>query len=448
MWIDKLLLKEVGPFENALFEFKQGTNKKLADVFLLTGPNGSGKSTALYALADAVGVTECGCGLSIKRFKSMDSQIALSSQENIIALKPGHRQNEYPKPDPFDGKSILEVIEKASLDYLWSKKHNQKSLYHNQIREYNRTMEFPKPKFSWAAFAYAGIRTVTDVQLIAIKEIKKSPFENSLSFENTADTELLAQWIANQNYKRLRAQEEGFQSQAKELSQSIRHIEKIVSDIIEDDFQFHMSYRDINVRIKRNGKILEFGVLPDGLKSIVSWVADLLMRLDRIPWENDTPILERHFLLLLDEIDIHLHPAWQRKILPIVQRAFPNAQIIATTHSPFVVASAEDAQVIYLKLNEKNDAYIDKTEASQPGMSYSAVLQSVFGIETEFDIATEKLFKEYYEQKKRILTGETSDESKLFKIADQLARRSEEVHALISMELRQYRMRLQEKNKK
>jgi hypothetical protein len=44
------------------------------------------------------------------------------------------------------------------------------------------------------------------------------------------------------------------------------------------------------------------------------------MRLDRIPWHNNTPVLQRQFLLLLDEIDIHLHPAWQRKVLPLVQR--------------------------------------------------------------------------------------------------------------------------------
>jgi hypothetical protein len=46
-----------------------------------------------------------------------------------------------------------------------------------------------------------------------------------------------------------------------------------------------------------DGTVLDFGMLPDGLKSIVSWVSDLLMRLDETPWVNDTPVLERSFLL-------------------------------------------------------------------------------------------------------------------------------------------------------
>ncbi|MBK7937436.1 MAG: ATP-binding protein [Lewinellaceae bacterium] len=51
-------------------------------------------------------------------------------------------------------------------------------------------------------------------------------------------------------------------------------------------------------------------------------------------WENDTPVFERNFILFLDEIEVHLHPAWQRKILPAVQKLFPNAQIFISTHSP------------------------------------------------------------------------------------------------------------------
>ena len=55
MRIDQLLLKEIGPFKDALIELPEGTDPKMADVYLLTGPNGSGKSTALYAIAGLVG---------------------------------------------------------------------------------------------------------------------------------------------------------------------------------------------------------------------------------------------------------------------------------------------------------------------------------------------------------------------------------------------------------
>jgi hypothetical protein len=48
-------------------------------------------------------------------------------------------------------------------------------------------------------------------------------------------------------------------------------------------------------------------------------VTDLVMRLEQLPWKNDLPVHERSFLLLLDEIDIHLHPGWQRQIIPCVE---------------------------------------------------------------------------------------------------------------------------------
>jgi len=88
----------------------------------------------------------------------------------------------------------------------------------------------------------------------------------------------------------------------------------------------------MNVTIKINNENLEIDILPDGLKSIISWITDLFIRMERIPWTDHNNILDKHFILLLDEIEIHLHPSWQRKILPVVQSLFKNAQIFIATH--------------------------------------------------------------------------------------------------------------------
>ena len=106
--------------------------------------------------------------------------------------------------------------------------------------------------------------------------------------------------------------------------------------------EFVFQYEPLNVGLKINDEELEFDVLPDGVKSIISWIADLLMRLDRLKWKDNINILDRNFILLLDEIEVHLHPAWQRKILPVVQKLFKNAQIFIATHSPFVVGSIDN----------------------------------------------------------------------------------------------------------
>ena len=120
---------------------------------------------------------------------------------------------------------------------------------------------------------------------------------------------------------------------------------------------------------------------------------------------------------------------------------FPNAQIIASTHSPFVVASADDARIITLKV-ENGVASVESESDSQIGVSYSAVLRSIFGIDSEFDIDTEKTFAEFHTAKQELLSGVSQDEVKVHKLADSLAERSEELSGLIAIELRQLERQL------
>jgi ABC-type multidrug transport system ATPase subunit len=164
--------------------------------------------------------------------------------------------------------------------------------------------------------------------------------------------------------------------------------------------------------------------------------ADLRGRLHRIQWAGATPVLDRPFLLLLDEIDVHLHPAWQRKILPAVQKLFPAAQIIVSTHSPFVVASIEDAWVYPLAMRGGR-VVLDPPVPSQAGTSFAAVLKGVFGIEEEFDVDTERLFAEFYRLRDAIFTGDRARRPELAALAIKLEERGLEVRDIVQAELRQ-----------
>ena len=283
------------------------------------------------------------------------------------------------------------------------------------------------------------MRSVSDVEITAVQEPRRSPFEKSLSFLETADTNQLANWIASQNFRRLKAKEAGHTERAEQLARSVHDIERVVAEIVDDsDFGFVITDEDDNVRVRWKGAVIRLGLLPDGLKSIVSWVADLLMRLDRIPWEDSTPVLQRSFLLLLDEVDIHLHPAWQRKVLPLVQRMFPNAQVIASTHSPFVVTSVDDAHIITLDFRGQS-SIVTSVTAPQIGVSYTAVLRSIFGIDSEFDIDTEQTLAKFHDAKQRFLAGDASSKAEVNQLAEALAHRSEELRELVALELAQLR---------
>lgn len=424
MRIDSIYLRDVGPFDEVTIPFPEGTDPNLADVYLLTGPNGCGKSTVLYAIAAAlVGHHKMlGPNLVQPRLRGKDSLAVIKMGDARRAV--AHERAPSSIPDPFGGPDLRA----SSIDT------SDGCTYLHVVGTERRY----EPTTYGFAFAYAGSRTMQDAHVVAIQEMTDKPLENSLAFDLATDTKRLVHWIANQEFKRLKAKDANDLREADSLYEGIRSIERIVADVIDDpSFAFVHGKRDNDVRIRRYGEEVELRVLPAGVQSIVSWVADLLMRLERSPWIDATSSLQRPFVLLLDEIDIHLHPAWQRKVLRVAQKMFPKAQIIASTHSPFVVASAEDAHVIPLVMKEGKATLDGEVLDSQRGVSYSALLRGLFGISSEFDIMTEEMFDQFRAAKIRLLQGATNDRVEVDALARQLAERSEEAGRVIGYELRQ-----------
>jgi energy-coupling factor transporter ATP-binding protein EcfA2 len=449
MHIEKILLRDVGPFDDVTIDLPKGNDPQLADVYLLTGPNGTGKSTILYALASVIAGkpvvsgydVELGRDLLATRMRSANALVAFRTDDGQTFAashpeRPPEDVNHLVLRDPFDGRELRQTW-RGDLEH-WET-DNKPPRYSQAASGFRTDRSAAHLSFAWAAFAYAGVRSVSDVEIAAVKEPKNSPFENSLSFIETADTNQLANWIASQNFRRLKAKEAGNDQRAEQLTRSIHDIESVIAEIVDDPgFAFVITDQDDDVRVRWKGAVVRLGLLPDGLKSIVSWVADLLMRLNRIPWQDNEPVLQRRFLLLLDEVDIHLHPAWQRKVLPLVQRVFPNAQIIASTHSPFVVTSVDDACVITLGFRG-NFSDVTAVSAPQIGTSYTAVLRSLFGITSEFDVDTEQKFARFHDAKQRLLAGDAAARTEIEQIAGELEHRSDELRELIALERAQLR---------
>jgi energy-coupling factor transporter ATP-binding protein EcfA2 len=87
-----------------------------------------------------------------------------------------------------------------------------------------------------------------------------------------------------------------------------------------------------------------------GYQTSLTWIVDLISRLfERYP-DSPNPLAEPA-IVLVDEIDLHLHPRWQRELLRLLSGTFPNAQFIVTAHSPLVVQAAPDANIALLRRN-------------------------------------------------------------------------------------------------
>ena len=102
------------------------------------------------------------------------------------------------------------------------------------------------------------------------------------------------------------------------------------------------------------GKIeLDVGQLSDGERGMLALVLDLARRLSQANPSLDDPLSEGHALVLIDELDLHLHPKWQRQIVHKLTKTFPRCQFIATTHSPQVIGEVPHERIQIISDGDK-----------------------------------------------------------------------------------------------
>lgn len=116
-----------------------------------------------------------------------------------------------------------------------------------------------------------------------------------------------------------------------------------------------------------------------GYQATMAWVVDLAKKLfERYP-KLDNP-LTGAAIVLVDEIDLHLHPDWQRKIISHLSGIFPNVQFIVTAHSPLIVQSAENVNLIILEKGKDNQTHIRQEFGTFRGWTIEEILQDLMGL--------------------------------------------------------------------
>lgn len=129
-----------------------------------------------------------------------------------------------------------------------------------------------------------------------------------------------------------------------QLGYIISSIESMLFDLLEKNVKIEIAEAKVNFIEK--GVELDFPQLSEGYKSILIFVSDLLYRFTQA-YKNapiDTPIKG---VVMVDEIDLHLHPKWQRVVVKRLRELFPNVQFIFTTHSPTIIQGASEDAVMY-----------------------------------------------------------------------------------------------------
>lgn len=165
---------------------------------------------------------------------------------------------------------------------------------------------------------------------------------------------------------------------------------------------------------------VEMSALSLGYQSLIAWVVDLASRLfDRYP-DSENP-LEEPAIVLVDEIDLHLHPKWQRTIIQYLTELFKNTQFIVTAHSPLIVQAATDANVVLLKREGDHVVIHNKKDLDIiQGWRLDQVLTSdLFGLES----ARPPEYDAFLKRQREILEQPTlspEDEQELERLASKL----------------------------
>jgi predicted ATP-binding protein involved in virulence len=169
-----------------------------------------------------------------------------------------------------------------------------------------------------------------------------------------------------------------------------------------------------------------------GYRTTISWMVDLVIRLfDRYPHSED-PLAEPA-IVLVDEIDLHMHPKWQRDIMQFLTDRFPNTQFIVTAHSPLVVQAAQDANIVLLR-REGDRVVIDNNPEIIENWRVDQVLTSVFEMPSARPAKIEPLLQ----RRKELLTKPkltASDRAELQELEAQIgtlptAETSEDIKAM------------------
>lgn len=164
-------------------------------------------------------------------------------------------------------------------------------------------------------------------------------------------------------------------------------------------FLREVSFSRINKKKKQLLFKTRFGIVPmhvlsDGYQNVASWVGDLLYRVSETFDDYKAPLKARG-LLLIDEIDLHLHPRWQRELLRFVDRRLPNLQLIVTTHSPITAQQADKGELHHLeRVGKKIRLEVFEGEPKSL-LLHQLVMSDLFGLASDESFETETKKKEF-----------------------------------------------------
>ena len=211
-----------------------------------------------------------------------------------------------------------------------------------------------------------------------IKKLKepKTPTKPTLRRKSKIKDRLTGQFLnflSDLKIQEALARNEKLDAEANQINKWFVNFEQLLGKIFQEKaLKLAFNYKDYSFKILTPGKEFKFTELSDGFAAVLDIVVDLILKMQH---KNQlTRAYECEGIVLVDEIETHLHLELQKVIMPLLTEIFPNIQFIVTTHSPFVLSSLSNAVAFDL---EHQEIIEDLTE-----YSYESLAEGYFGVKT------------------------------------------------------------------
>jgi predicted ATP-binding protein involved in virulence len=189
-------------------------------------------------------------------------------------------------------------------------------------------------------------------------------------------------WLAQTHHAALMA--EGKKENA--AKRRLEQVKDLLIKVLPDVHDIELTATDaaipqIKVMFSTDYGQVELENLSHGYQTMIAWMADFASRLVEAYPDSPNPLAEPA-VCMVDEIDLHLHPRWQREIIAYLTNLFPKTQFIVTAHSPLIVQSAENANIALLR-KEGDHVVIENDKKLIQGWRIDQILTSdLFGLDS------------------------------------------------------------------
>lgn len=387
MFLKSIVLHNFRCFSNLEVSFKNR-------LTVVVGNNGAGKSTVLEAATIAAGtLTSAMDGLTNYGIKKSDAHYKCYDLGSNVDVQPQFPV-EITAFGEIDGNEISwsrSLNSAKSRSSLASAKELTAIAGNYQQRMRNGDKELKLPIIS-----YYG----TGRLWAQHREKKNDTFEKNNrsngyidSLDGAANDKLMMKWFQKMTMQQLQRSQEipEFTAVKMALEQAFASITGC-SDVT---VQFNLDTNEIDViYLDKNSDHVRMPVsqLSDGYKCTISLIADIAYRMAILnPQLLDRVLIDTEGIVLVDEIDLHLHPIWQKRILKDLMEIFPKVQFIVSTHAPEVINSVKSDSIVILKDNEILSA-ADETY----GKDANTILREVMEVSARPD-EIKKLFEQFYD---------------------------------------------------